>query len=511
MKLFLRKSQVKYSHIALLAFVFIATRTWVWMSGIRYPTNEATGLWQLLDLDLLQHHLLRSLYLLHSQPPALNILVGLAEKAAGLHYGYVIVGAQLLLALAATLAIYLALIGLEISPLLALSVGILLIFNPTEITYEFDALYSELCYALLCLLTLAIVCFVRSRSSLALWSLVGLMVCLTLVRSTYQWVWMFAVLAVLWWNLKNTRPRILSAALIGICLSLLWPVKNYIVFHHFTSSTWAPFSLAKHWQSNDPSLERWSQEGKISTFPLAIVSDQDLAAWLRDRWQAKPSSSPQLDDIVKKTGGDVNWNSRAMLRMHDAQARDVSFLIRHHPKPYFFGVAVAVFDYFRPSSDYYLINRKDDNAAKYAAVVNLDHATRRLCCNIFGIPPEVYSILSAPPPPRHATVKTRLQSICVGAIVSYFIVLAALLSLRRQTMWSNSPHRKLIIMVMSVTIGYVFLVSNLLEVGENMRFRLETQPLVFVVLAIFLQQLWGERSRRRQSNSSEAAENQLTG
>jgi hypothetical protein len=117
MKFFSRPSQVKLSHVSFLVLIFITTRIWAWLSGMRYSTAQAASLWQLLDLDLLHHHLFHSLHLLHAQPPGLNLLVGLAQKAAGANFGYIIVAVQLLLAIAAILAIYLALIALEVTPL----------------------------------------------------------------------------------------------------------------------------------------------------------------------------------------------------------------------------------------------------------------------------------------------------------------------------------------------------------------------------------------------------------
>jgi hypothetical protein len=69
-----------------------------------------------------------------------------------------------------------------------------------------------------------------------------------------------------------------------------------------------------------------------------------------------------------------------------------------------------------------------------------------------------------------------------------------MLSLSRPSLWNGSPDRKVAAMVMTVTITYAFLVVNLVDVGENMRFRFETEGLVFVVAAIFLQQLWDRRT-----------------
>jgi hypothetical protein len=52
-------------------------------------------------------------------------------------------------------------------------------------------------------------------------------------------------------------------------------------------------------------------------------------------------------------------------------------------------------------------------------------------------------------------------------------------------------------MAMTVTIAYAFAVVNLVEVGENMRFRFETDSLVLAVAVIFLQQLWDRRTAAR--------------
>ena len=77
------------------------------------------------------------------------------------------------------------------------------------------------------------------------------------------------------------------------------------------------------------------------------------------------------------------------------------------------------------------------------------------------------------------------------------LVLACLLSFARRSFWSGRPDRKVAAMVMTATIAYVFLVVNLVEVGESMRFRFETAPLVMIVAAVFLQQLWEQRSQKR--------------
>ena len=84
----------------------------------------------------------------------------------------------------------------------------------------------------------------------------------------------------------------------------------------------------------------------------------------------------------------------------------------------------------------------------------------------------------------------------MGAVALYGILLTSLVSLGSRSLWSGDFGRRLVISVMMVTVIYAFLVGNLIEVGENMRFRFEIHALVVTISAIFLQQIWDVRTRR---------------
>ena len=198
-----------------------------------------------------------------------------------------------------------------------------------------------------------------------------------------------------------------------------------------------------------------------------------------------PTGSPELDDVAK-LGGATNWNSLAMLRMNDAKAKDVSYLLHHDPKAYVIGVVRALRLYFEPPS-VWLIGFAD--AEQYSHIARYDSFVRRICCNVFGIPPSIRSGAN----PSHANLKTILQSLCIGAVLTNGLVVLFVLSLARRSLWDGSPDRKVAAMAMTVTIAYAFAVVNLIDVGENMRFRFETESLVLAVAAIFLQQLWDRR------------------
>jgi hypothetical protein len=480
-------------HLVILVLAFVVTRGLAYIAGLRVLSGDLPWYWQLLDLDILHHHLFRGLLYLHAQPPLYNAIVGVAEKLSPTHYGGIILALQLCLGLSAPIAIYLALTQLSVASLFSLVVSLILLLNPAAILFEFDPSYTVPVYALNCLLTLALVCYVKGRSTTALLSLIGCAVALTFVRSSYQPVWVVAILGTLFWTLPPNRRQIATAGIVGVLLTLVWPAKNYVLFHHFVSSTWAPFSLSKHWKYPDDRrrIEPWVQQGLVPTFsPRPSESgktEREFPAWLQQQWPAPARGVPELDSVTKGNTGWTNWNSLALLRMHDAEAKDVSFLLRHDPKSYVLNVARAMVIYFEPST-YYYMGEAGDTLVQYERLASIDRGVSRVCCNIFGLPPEIYELL----PPQ----KFRIRNLCMGAVALYGIVLASLVSLGSRSLWSGALDRRLVISVMMVTVIYAFLVGNLVEVGENMRFRFEIHALVVTISAIFLQQIWDVRTRR---------------
>ena len=479
-------ASTRRKHLVLLILVFILTRGLALYSGMRYHLWQTRLFWQFLDVNQLHDHMLRALLHLHAQPPLLNAAIGLAEKVAGPHFGELLLSFQFLLGLAAVVSFYLLLTLLRVAPLFSLCLGFVLLLNPAEIYFEFHSLYTSWVLAFHCLIALATVCYVQSRSQRALGWLVGLAVLLTLLRSSYQWIWIVAMVGLLWWQLPGNRKQIRNVGLVGLFLALLWPAKNYVLFHHFTPSTWGPYSISKHWYVNRAPEEAWVQAGLLPTLTYTGDSDPDLQKWLTTYWSVPATGAPELDDVAK-VGGGTNWNSLAMLRMNDAKAKDVSFLLHHDPKAYVIGVVRAVSFYFEPPS-VWLIGFADPE--QYSHIAAYDRFVRRICCNVFGIPS-----LSGGSSQPHASVKTILQSLCVGAVLTNFLVLLFVLSLGWRGFWDGSLDRKVSAMAMTVTIAYAFAVVNLVDVGENMRFRFETEALVLAVGAIFLQQVWDRRAK----------------
>lgn len=476
-------------HIGAIAGIFITSRALAFFMGMRYLSGEPAHDWQLLDLGILRYHLVRGILNLHAQPPLFNVLFGMAEKAAGLHFGVVLLGLQLCLGLSAALAVYLTLARLRVATVLSLSVVAILLLNPAAILFEFDPLYTELVYALNCFVALSAVGYIQTRSRAALWSVIGIAVSLTLVRSSYQPVWLALITGVLFWGIPSDRRRIITVGIAGLLLTLIWPAKNYILFHHFVSSTWAPFSMSRHWKypADRRRIEPWVEQGFVPTFSPrpseSGTTEKEFPAWLAQHWPAPRAGVPELDDVAKDNGF-TNWNSLAMLRMHDAEAKDVNFLLRHAPKSYLLNIGRGLAVFFEPSTIYFK-GMGRERLVQYEQMAPVDRMVSRVCCNIFGLPPEAYGPL--------LPQKLRVKNFCVGAVALYAICFGCLLSIASSAFWAGSTDRRLAAMFMLATVAYSFVLTSLVEVGENMRFRFETHALTVMVAAIFIQQVWDRR------------------
>jgi hypothetical protein len=481
-------SSVTKKHLAIVILAFILSRGLALCAGLRYLDNESAWLVQLLDLDLLHHHLARVLLHLHGQPPLFNLLVGLSLKIGGQSFGSVMLGIQFGLDLSAGIAVYLTLITLDVAPLFSLIVSLLLTLNPAAILFDFDALYTTIVYAFNCFIALAATRFIRSRSNRSLYWLVAMTVLLTLLRSSYHWLWLAVMFCLLWWQLPASRRRIAKAGVLALFLALLWPAKNAILFHHFASSTWGPRNIARVLSASQLVQDRSPELHALE--PADFTQEQP---WFRQHWLVPPVGYPELDDIAKGGNGATNWNSLTLLRVHDAEAKDDLYILRHDPGAYLRTVRAGMRLYFQPATDYFHLNPDlgfwRRGIAQYQTVSPFDRTVRRVCCNIFGLQQPVDEAAD-----KRELIPWSIKGLCAGAVLMYVFLAACAFTIAFQpSLWKANPERRVALILMLYTLLYTFLVVNFFDVGENMRYRFETQALAMIVCAAFAQVLWQRR------------------
>gem|GEM_PF-4826129 len=66
--------------------VFVISRVLYDRAGILFQGDISLGYWHLIDPNLMLTDLWRSVYYLHSQPPLLNLLIGIVFQASPTNY-----------------------------------------------------------------------------------------------------------------------------------------------------------------------------------------------------------------------------------------------------------------------------------------------------------------------------------------------------------------------------------------------------------------------------------------
>ena len=274
--------------------------------------NLSWSLWQLLDKQALMHDPLRSLFLLHAQPPFFNYLTAVILRSSSIfggspgHWAY---GFFILLGLVTSVLFYKTLRSLTGSQLTA-ALGVALYFlNPSTWYFSHTYFYPFLLSSFLIILLHLAERFLHSTQHQDMY-LLGVAATLALIintRALYHPIWGLAIFGLLvGWRLlyKNTDRKINKPALIGITALLivflfLWPLKNLLLFDQFTFSTWTGFNLTRRTNTASKKIEDFWFDGYV---PDSV--SRKLEAFKKEHHV----KDVQVLEEITKTNGGGNWN-----------------------------------------------------------------------------------------------------------------------------------------------------------------------------------------------------------
>lgn len=255
--------------------------------------------WWLLDPALLREDAIASLFLLHAQPPFMNVLTSLllkVEAIPGLNVGTLASGIYWLFSLAALFFFYEGLKFLTQSKPLATVLTCVHALNPA--VYLFTQSYNHTNPAHLMISVVfygtARISSTGSHRDLA-WAGTGLLL-LSWVRPQYHPIFCclyLVLLAGLVFWVRRPPWTVKHVILIVACfcsMICLWPLKNFARFGAFTNSTWIGYNFAR----NTPVRYQF-EAGFNDVENLRKLSD---------------GLHPVLSQLVKSEGGgqDRNWN-----------------------------------------------------------------------------------------------------------------------------------------------------------------------------------------------------------
>jgi hypothetical protein len=442
---------------AILAFV--SSQLLARWLGVRFADGTLTFLYQYLDPAILRDDLARGLFYLHAQPPLFNLFLGGVLKlfpessrtAFQIFYGCC--GLGLLLALTWLMD------ELGVDRRVDVALVWLLALSPNFMVYT-NWLFYTLPVALLVLLgAVVLLRYRKSGGALAAHLFSWCAGVLMLTRAVYHPLWFICVIGVVALLLERPKRRVLLlSAVAPLMVVILWFGKNYMQVGVFGGSSWLGMNLAKRWPLSQAEMDELHSEGHIPpTWHRRPFREPAELQHFRF-FQPGRRVHPAVDETYKSTG-EPNFNHRDYARISRELLRGDLYLIRHYPDRYLLRTATAFLLFVQPGPnsvdflvdyDFSQIGRLRDVLTRY---LFLGGAIQR-------------PIRMLEPPPN------------LWLVVFPILVLLGAISVFRR-----GPLRP-VYAYMMVTIIWVTLTTNLIEIGENDRMRWEIEPLLCVLLGV---------------------------
>ena len=443
--------------IAVITAAFAVSRGVYWLLGYRFEMNVSFV--QYLDLGLLRFNLLQSIYYLHSQPPLLNLFLGLGLKlfSGSLPFVFQIIFWAMGLGLA--LCLYSLMIALGIPAWLSLAAVLSFELGPATLIYEgwFYSTYPTA--VLLGAAALWLNRFLTSGRRIYGWAFSMAAALPVFLNSSFQPVWFAGVIGLLaWFAYRRLRPVLpLCGGLFALMLALV--LKNGLVLGSFATSSWYGMNFARITTFQLPKAEREQlvRDGELSS--LALVEPFSPAV----RFQARQKTGvPALDDDARRDGT-TNYNSAAYLDASKIYLRDALWVVRNRPRAYWHGVVQAIEIYCEPAAtglDYWIgdlhfvMPLRRGNMGPWIAIY--DRSLRPVA--IDGLQTSVVLLAVVP------------------LLLCFYIV----------TLFRSRRHlgpEGLTLLFATLAVLYVMATGVLLDVGENNRMRFVADPLLLVLAA----------------------------
>ena len=478
----------RFSPHLVVVGAFVASRIAFWLAGVRFLQ---TPQWQLLDYRLLQHDPVSSIWHMHMQPPLYNGLFAVllqlptsTQKAAGtlvwMAFGLVL-----------ALGTYLLLVELRVPPWVSVAVvGVWVVASPSYLFAENWDYLVIVSAALLVLCGLMLVRYLRTGAWRHAAGTAAALCAVVLVNSTYEWWWLVPVVALAVLARRQDGRRFLVAASVPLVLVGTWYVKDVVLFGTTTTSSWTGMNFSRITlfgtsQATDARLVSQKALTRLAelqpfqaitayagfvTVPPAPAAPSALDS-VDSQWAALPPSERDH----KWFSGVPNFNNRAYVELSSLYLHDDLAFVRHEPGQYARAVGLSFANWFTPSDQYFFFRPNRRAVAGYASFYDkaVEWQTK--------VDPDVGGLTGG----QHLFPSPGMLS--WQAVVTYGLALLGVpvLVLRRRM----QPAEVLALAFLWFTVLYAMLGTNLVELGENNRLRLELGPLPLVAAVVVVTQL----------------------
>ena len=441
--------------------VYILSRLYFYLIlQLEFSYHLKDYLIQYLDVTLLKDNLLESILYLHSQPPLFNFLIGVVEILFGEFSYLVFFFFFQIVGLMTAILSYKTLILLDVHKKLAFIFILLYILTPATILYENLFFYTHPIIFFLVFSGYFLLVYYKKRELKNLvYFFTGISLSI-LTTSFFHIVWFIIILIVLLVLNKGKSKIILKAASFPFVLILALYVKNFLLFNEFGTSSWLGMNLSRITvQQLDKKLKaeliNKEELSEISEFP-SFTHLTELYSIEQKYFKSKTRISV-LDQTVKKSGR-TNFNNSGYIAISKLAFSDAIYVIQNYPQVYLTGIEKAFMLYFDSPTKYKLLR---------ANLYKLKNYNKFYDAFVYG---------------SSFYTRTGYFSIIFSSVI---LIISLFLLVNKKL---SSRIRAFIIYAL-INILYVMFVGNLLELGENNRFRFYTEIFNFLLLGIIINEL----------------------
>ncbi len=459
----------------LLAMTFSLSRLTFYLMGVRYNLSSLDWFWQYLEPSILQDHLLRGLINLHSQPPGFNLFIGLILKICSNSSLSCFQAIYMILGFFLYCSIYSILRLAHFSKSWAILSAFIFIISPSSILYENWLFYTYPVAVLLVLGALALHYFQNRLNPRYAILFLLLMTSICFIRSAFHLVYLIACIPFVLIPRGVQRRKIASFAFIGVCLITILYLKNLFMFGFFGSSSWTGMNLYKI-------TSRYIEPETITQMVLskgitetALVPPFNYLEKYPEKFRISSHYNSTVPELTspQKPSGHPNFNHEAYISIAKEYQNAATYIIRHYPRLYLLSVFDAWLRYCEPSwRDIFLLPNVQELTIYIGKLSiireNIDVDLQAFTRVVFG----TNSINNTYPLTGLLFLPIVLLVICIRSIIWIY----------RLIRYKNIDGLTFVFMTM--TVMYIAVLGNAVEYGENNRFRVMTDPYIFLLAII---------------------------
>lgn len=468
----------RWRPLLFVALAHVLSRAAFLASGVAFDYDTPATHWQFLDPRQLEANLGESLTYLHAQPPLLNMLYGALAKLSPGDGGLGLATAIFLaLGAAASVSVYHLVARLASARVAAVATA-LFALSPAAVLFESYFFYTHLVMAGLALAAAALERYLATSRWPWLAAMFAALAAVALTRTSFHLVWLAAIAIGLALLLRGRRATALALGAVALAVVGAWYAKNAVLFGRFTASSWVGMNLTRFVTNglSDGEVAALVRSGRVSPVyylsPFATVEEYASHVEL-----PPPTGVPVLDE-PRKAGGAPNYNHLVYLGLSERYGADSLRVLAEHPEIVVANQPDTWLLYFQPSSQYFhfiraVFARSGLHGTNVDAVAGWERGFNAAVGLQFVDAPSERALLGYHRPEFRAA---KLATASWTAVGGTLLVLVA----GPWLAWRRRPDAPLVLFLW-FNVLYVAAVANTLEVGENQRFRFETEALWWVL------------------------------